>query len=65
MLVATGRAEAMIDASVAHYDISAVAIIVREAGGTFSDLHGAAALGTSALSTNGLLHQEILETIQR
>jgi len=49
-LVATGRADAMIDPKVSRWDVSAMAVIVREAGGLFTDLDGLEELGTSALS---------------
>ena len=61
-LVATGRVEAMVDPVVAHWDISAVALIVREAGGTFTDFKGNHKLGLEAISSNGKVHAEILET---
>jgi len=60
-LVATGRVDLMIDCNVSRWDVSAMAIIVREAGGRFTDLQGNESLGDSALSTNGLLHEKLLE----
>lgn len=61
MLVAEGALEIAIEPAVAWWDMAAVQIIVEEAGGRFSDLHGEArADGGSALSTNGLLHDEVL-----
>ena len=64
-LVATGRVDLMIDCSVSRWDISAMAIIVREAGGRFTDLHGNEELGDSALSSNGVLHAKLLEELKR
>ncbi len=64
-LVATGRVDLMIDCSVSRWDISAMAVIVREAGGRFTDLDGNEQLGDSALSTNGLLHEKLLEQLKR
>ncbi len=64
-LVATGRIEAMVDPVIAYWDIAAMAVIVREAGGRFTTLDGDEALGTSALSSNGVLHEELLEAFRR
>lgn len=60
-LVATGRVDLMVDPVVSRWDISAMSVIVREAGGRFTDLSGNEALGDDALSSNGLLHQAALE----
>jgi histidinol phosphatase-like enzyme (inositol monophosphatase family) len=60
MLVATGRVEAMIDPIVNPWDISAVSLIVREAGGRFTDFRGGESLADEAISSNGVLHDEIL-----
>jgi histidinol-phosphatase len=54
----------MIDPLVARWDISAMAVIVREAGGKFTDFAGKEALGNEALSSNGLVHQELLEAFR-
>lgn len=63
-LVATGRVEAMIDPVVAHWDIAAMSIIVREAGGVVTDFQGRHALAKEAISSNGRVHQEILEAFK-
>lgn len=63
-LVATGRVELMIDATVSRWDISAMALIVREAGGRFTDLRGSEELGDNALSSNGLVHDEVLAALR-
>lgn len=60
-LVATGRIEAMIDPIVAPWDISAMRVIVREAGGRFTDFQGGCDPQTEAIASNGLLHGRILE----
>ena len=60
-LVASGRVDAMIDPVVAHYDISAAALIVREAGGRFTDFTGNDKLALEAISSNSEVHEEILE----
>lgn len=59
-LVATGRVAAMIDPIVAHWDLSAVSLIVTEAGGRFTDFAGRPGIHHEAISSNGLLHDEIL-----
>lgn len=58
-LIATGRAEAMIDPIVAPWDISAMRIIVAEAGGRCTDFAGGKP-ENEMISSNGLLHEEIL-----
>lgn len=63
-LVATGRVEAMIDATVQRWDISPLSVIVREAGGVFTNLDGECALSDSAVSTNGRVHDELLRTLR-
>ena len=48
------------------WDLAALDIIVREAGGTFSALDGTAGPhGGSAIATNGLLHQAALTRLQK
>jgi histidinol-phosphatase len=54
----------MIDPTVNHWDISAVSLIVREAGGRFTDFKGKDKLAREGLSTNGILHDEILTALQ-
>jgi fructose-1,6-bisphosphatase/inositol monophosphatase family enzyme len=49
-LVATGRIEAMVDPVVSRWDVSAMAVIVREAGGSFTDFGGNDALANEAVS---------------
>jgi histidinol phosphatase-like enzyme (inositol monophosphatase family) len=63
-LVATGRIEAMVDPIVNPWDISAVSLIVREAGGRFTDFSGNDALGAEAISSNGHVHARVLEVFQ-
>ena len=62
MLVAEGAVEIAIEPAVAIWDMAPVQIIVEEAGGRFTDLDGRPRIdGGSALSTNGLLHDAVLE----
>ena len=69
-LVASGRVEAMLDPVVTRWDLSAVRIIVEEAGGRFTDYSGgdpfdAGDAGLEAISSNGLVHEEILDAFRR
>lgn len=60
-LVATGRIEAQVDPVMAPWDAGPFLTIVTEAGGRFTTLSGEATVhGGSGVSTNGLLHQELL-----
>jgi histidinol-phosphatase len=60
MLVAEGAIDLAIDAvGLMPYDLAAVMVIVEEAGGTFTDRHGARTFHhDTAISSNGLLHSE-------
>jgi histidinol-phosphatase len=60
-LVAEGAAEAAMEVGPKSWDLAAPSIIVQEAGGRMTDIHGERSIhGGSALATNGLLHDEIL-----
>ncbi len=64
LLVATGRADVMIDPIMAPWDIAPLHPIISEAGGLFTDLDGNPnAMGTSALACNRVLHAEIMKMI--
>ena len=61
LLVATGRIEVMVDPIMGIWDCAALQPVVEEAGGTFTNLAGAATHdGGSAVSTNGRLHDDVL-----
>jgi histidinol phosphatase-like enzyme (inositol monophosphatase family) len=61
VLVATGRAEVMLDPVMNLWDNAALCPIVEEAGGSFTDWSGRRAVdGGSAISTNGVLLSAIL-----
>lgn len=61
VLVATGRAEIMLDPVMNLWDNAALLPIVEEAGGSFTDWSGRRAIdGGSAISTNGLLRDAVL-----
>ncbi len=60
LLVATGRAEAMVDPILAPWDAAPFVPIVEEAGGVFTDWSGrATAFGGSAIATSALLAREV------
>ncbi|MSS72764.1 MAG: histidinol-phosphatase [Candidatus Latescibacteria bacterium] len=60
-LVATGRAEVMLDPIMEVWDCAALVPIVLEAGGTFTDWKGnTTARGRSAISTNGKVYEEVM-----
>jgi histidinol-phosphatase len=61
MLVAEGAVDAAAEPEVSLWDLAALQVIVEEAGGRFTDLSGVATpAGGSAVSTNGLLHDAVL-----
>lgn len=64
MLVATGRADIMVDPELSPWDAAPLLTIVQEAGGRFTSVSGEASIhGGSGVSTNGLLHDEALERL--
>lgn len=64
-LLARGALEVVIESNVNILDIAALTVIVREAGGTCTDLEGRAVglATTSVLATNGHLHQAVLAAL--
>jgi histidinol-phosphatase len=65
VLVAEGSADIAVELEVNLWDLAAVKLIVEEAGGRFTDLSGqVTADGGSALSTNGLLHDQVLAILR-
>lgn len=63
-LVATGRIEAMVEPIVNRWDVSAVSLIVTEAGGKFTSFEGEPGVHEHVLSSNGLVHDELLEAFR-
>jgi histidinol-phosphatase len=60
-LVAEGAVDIAMEPEVSTWDLAAVDILVREAGGTFTNIAGEnGPHGGSAVATNGLLHQAVL-----
>jgi histidinol-phosphatase len=61
MLVAEGAVDVAIEPSLALWDMAALDIIVREAGGTFTNTAGhSGPFGGSGVSTNGVLHNAVI-----
>lgn len=60
-LVAEGALDIALDRRLALHDMAALAPLVTEAGGRFSDLDGVdGPFGEAAVSTNGVLHDDVL-----
>ena len=66
LLVATGRAEVMIDPVMNVWDAAAIQPILEEAGGSFTDWQGRPTIyAGEAVGTNGLVLEEVLEITRR
>ncbi|HVU60931.1 MAG TPA: histidinol-phosphatase [Mycobacteriales bacterium] len=66
MLVAEGAVDVACEPEVSLWDLAALNVIVEEAGGRFTDLDGVDRVdGGSAIATNGLLHDQVLDTLNR
>jgi len=65
VLVATGRADVMLDPVMNRWDCAALLPIIEEAGGTFTDWRGERTIGGgNAISTNGILFQEVMGIVK-
>lgn len=65
MLVAEGAVDIAAEPSLALWDMAAVAIIVKEAGGRFTDLdNNDGPFGKSGVSTNGHLHETFIGALK-
>lgn len=66
MLVASGRAELVVEPQLSLWDVAATSLVVREAGGRFSDLDGRDSIRAGhAVVSNGLVHDAALAIIAR
>ena len=64
VLVATGRADVMLDPIMNLWDCAALLPIMEEAGGTFTDWRGTrTAAAGNAVATNGVLFNEVMGVI--
>jgi histidinol-phosphatase len=60
-LVAEGAVDIAVEPEVKLWDLAPLDVLVREAGGSFTNLEGAdGPHGGSAVATNGLLHERVL-----
>lgn len=65
MLVAEGAVDLAMEPDLALHDMAALDVIVREAGGQFTNIDGHPGIsGPGALSSNGLLHEELVERLR-
>jgi histidinol-phosphatase len=63
-LVAEGGLDIAVEPAVALWDVAPIQVIVEEAGGRFTDLRGnPRADGGDVLTSNGLLHDEVLAAL--
>ena len=66
VLVATGRADIMLDPIMNVWDCAALLPILEEAGGTFTDWKGQRTIhGGNAISTNGKLFESVMAVIEK
>ena len=66
VLVATGRAEMMIDPIMSDWDAAPLQIILEESGGRFTDWQGNATIfGKEGVGTNGIVHDEVLDILTK
>jgi histidinol phosphatase-like enzyme (inositol monophosphatase family) len=63
LMVASGRADVMLDPVMSLWDVAALKPVLNEAGGKLTTWQGDEALGDSAVATNGVLHPAVLEAI--
>jgi len=65
-LVATGRAEIMLDAAMAVWDCAPLQVILEEAGGTFTDWQGTPTIySKDSVATNGLLFEKVMGLVKK
>lgn len=65
-LLAEGAIDVAAEPEVSLWDLAALDVLVREAGGSFTGLDGTPGPGTgSAVATNGLLHPAVLAALTR
>jgi len=64
-LVAEGAAEVMIEVGPNSWDLAAPSIVVEEAGGRMTDIHGVRSVHNgTGLATNGILHDEVARALE-
>ena len=60
LMVASGRADAMLDPEMNIWDAAALYPIIREGGGRITTWAGEERVGESTAASNGLLHEQVL-----
>ncbi len=66
LLVATGRAEVMVDPIVNPWDVAAVMPVIDEAGGRYTDWNGLSSIQTgNGVGSNGLVHDRVLAMLKQ
>ena len=62
-LVASARADVVVEAAISIWDIAAITVIVQEAGGKVTDIQGRPITKDTAslVATNGVLHDTVLD----
>lgn len=64
-LVATGRADVMVDPILSLWDAGPLLVVIEEAGGKFTDWKGNRTIfNEEGIATNGLFHHQIVQWIQ-
>ena len=65
LMVATGRAEVMVDPELDLWDLAALAPVIEEAGGSFTDWQGRPTIHSrEAIATNGRVTEEVLAIVR-
>jgi histidinol phosphatase-like enzyme (inositol monophosphatase family) len=66
LMVATGRAEIMVDPELDLWDLAALQPVIEEAGGSFTDWQGRPTVHSrEAIATNGLVTEEVLAIVRK
>ncbi len=61
MMIATGRADVMVDPAIWLWDCGPLQVILEEAGGTFTDWKGTPTIHTNeSVATNGVLFDQVM-----
>lgn len=64
VLVASGRAEIMMEPDTSPWDMAPIKILLEEAGGVFTDLEGRKTIyGKGAVSANPFLHDQVMRAL--
>ena len=65
LLVASGRADVMIDPILAVWDVAPLKVVITEAGGEFTDFFGCSdGLSESGIAANGKLHRVVIRLLE-